>query len=284
MGGDSGNRVPQETQASRTLSRIANQTFQETTPLRKGIISNFEQLLGMDPRLQQVQSLQDRLLQPVTTTRVVSNPNFVPNTGGLGGAQFNQAPQTIRTSRPLTDTERAPILDQIAALEADIESNPASDNLLFGIPDINDIEASPQFGLLKFITDQQFQRAEEQALENLPVGGVLDRITGFDLPRARAAQEVQNFADLGELLQQQRNILRQEAINVAQGGTVNSISAATGAGGIQATLAQAQAANAQADATRAAGNAAGAGQLVGLAISGGKTGGAGGGGKVPGGK
>lgn len=96
-----------------------------------------------------------------------------------------------------------------------------------------DPTASPLFAPLKQATEQQFDLARERTLSSLPQGGALQSALG-DIETGRAQTLTQGIGDIsqGEL---------SRALTLATGAPPQAIAGLSGAGGIQAQIAQANA-------------------------------------------
>ena len=210
------------------LARIASTLFSETTPLRQGLTSNFEQLLGIDPRVAQLSQLQSQ----------------------RGG---NNKRRGSRNS-----------IDQITALQQDIAANPfQGENTLFSPVTQDNISSSPLFALLKDANEQQFNLAQQQAMSMLPNGGSLNQAIGTDIPTQRARSMVAGMGGLAENEQNRRNMLLGQALGLASGGATGAMQGFGNAGSLQAQAMSTQAALANAQADRSAGKAQGVGELAG---------------------
>ena len=167
---------------------------------------------------------------------------------GIGGGG-GKGPEEPRSSREL-----AAIASQLFGETAPLRGELIGQSEAFlggGL----DVTQTPQFGALKQATEQLFDVARQRALGGVAEGGALTQaLTDIEAARAGALT-----GGIGELAQQQQA----QALGLATGTTGQALAGLGQAGGIQAQIAQAQAA-------QQAGMKGGLGQLAGGAAAGSK--------------
>jgi len=268
MGGKSGGStsVPKNPYQDE-LAKIAAAIFAETTPLRQGLTGNFESLFGIDPRLSELKALQAQSSGGRGGTQSQSGQTrstFQPSTGTVGSFKIGQ--QADRGGR----SNNSGVMDQIAALQSDIDTNPfQGSNIMFDPVTSDNISANPLFALLKDANEQQFDLAQDRAMSILPQGGSLNQGLS-DIERGRASSMVASMGGLAENEQQRRQLLTSQALGLASGGTTGAMQGFGNAGALQSQAASTQAMLANANANRDAGKSQGIGQIAGMAITKGK--------------
>ena len=218
------------------LGNIATQLFQETTPLRQGITSNFENLIGIDPRVAQLNALRAQAYPMVT------------------GKKKNMA------------APNASLQAQIDALQSDISSNPfQGSGQLFSPVTMDNLTTSPLYGALKQANEQQFDQSRDRIMELLPTGGSLNQGL-IDASLSRANSFTSQLGGLAESEQNRRNMLLSQALGLSTGGVTGAMQ---GLGNVSSLKAQSNAqetAMQQAQMQQDTAKAGEAGEMIGLAV------------------
>lgn len=218
------------------LGNIATQLFQETTPLRQGITSNFENLIGIDPRVAQLNALRAQAYPMVT------------------GKKKNMA------------APNASLQAQIDALQSDISSNPfQGSGQLFSPVTMDNLTTSPLYGALKQANEQQFDMSRDRIMEMLPSGGSLNQGL-IDANLSRANSFTSQLGGLAENEQNRRNMLLSQALGLSTGGATGAMQGFGSAGGLKAQSNAQQVAMQQAQSQQESAKMGDTGELIGTAM------------------
>ena len=218
------------------LGQIATQLFQETTPLRQGLTSNFENLVGIDPRVRQLNALRAQAFPLITA-------------------------KNKKGSQPSTPSSE--LQAQIDQLQADITANPyQGSGQLFGPVTMDNISTSPLYGMLKQTNEQQFGQAQDRLMETLPTGGSLNQGI-IDLAGSRANAFTTQLGGLAENEQNRRNMLLGQALGLSTGGATGAMQGFGQAGNLSAQASAQQLAMQQAQMQQQSSKKGGVGELAG---------------------
>jgi len=145
MGGGGGKKQQQEPQASRELSQMAQQLFNQTSPIRDILIDDTLSFLGGDPSQ----------TQP-------SQPLGQRSPTGFGGGPFAEIIGQSGLAPPSVGGETPPTQGLSAG---------QTDRAPFSF----DSASTPEFRFAQQAANRQFDIGKNQVLENLPAGGALQQ-------------------------------------------------------------------------------------------------------------